>query len=65
MAGYDGFDYAGGKNYYDSKLINSVEYEKQDAINRAIIDYFKKARETLHITFITPTTYEGKHEEDV
>ena len=38
--------------------INSVEYEKQDAINRAIIDYFKKARETLHITFITPTVYE-------
>ena len=58
LAGYDGFDYAGGKNYYDSKLINSVEYEKQDAINRAIIDYFKKARETLHITFITPTVYE-------
>lgn len=60
LAGYDGFNYAGGKNYYDSKLINSVEFEKQEAINRAIVDYFKKARETLHITFVTPTTYEGQ-----
>ena len=42
------------------QILDVQEGKKQEAINRAIVDYFKKARETLHITFVTPTTYEGQ-----
>ncbi len=58
LAGYDGFDHAGSKNYFDERMINSVEAEKREAINRAIVAYFKQARESVTIDFITPTTYE-------
>lgn len=58
LAGYDGFDSAGVKNYYDDKLLGGIEYEKQTAINSAIVEYFRKAKESLRIEFVTPTTYE-------
>lgn len=58
LAGYDGFDSAGIKNYYDDKLLGGIEYEKQMAINSAIVEYFRKAKESLRIEFVTPTTYE-------
>lgn len=59
LAGYDGFRYSAANNYYDEKMINNVQYEKQEQLNRSIITYFTKLRKTMDITFITPTIYDG------
>ena len=58
LAGYDGFSYSGASNYYDDKLFNSVQYEKQQQTNIAIIEYFRKIRKVMNIEFITPTIYD-------
>lgn len=57
LAGYDGFDYVSSKNYFDEKMIDSVEYEKQRLTNLAIIEYFKTIGKSLNIKFITPSIY--------
>ena len=58
LAGYDGFGGSGEKNYFDDKMIGGAEFERRDAINRAVSEYFKKLRKTLAIAFITPSVYD-------
>lgn len=58
LAGYDGFNCA-GNNYFDEKMTNGVQYEKQLQMNGAIINYFKNIRRDTEIKFITPTIYDG------
>lgn len=60
LAGYDGFDYAGAKNYFDESMINNVSAQRQAKMNSAIIDYFTRARKSMNIRFITPTIYSGE-----
>lgn len=57
LAGFDGFVYSDAKNYYNEKMINTPEHERQEILNEAVSDYFKKASKTLDIDFITPTIY--------
>lgn len=57
LAGYDGFRYS-ENNYFDEKMINSAQYEKQVQMNHAVIRYFKKIRKSMEIEFITPTIYD-------
>lgn len=64
LAGYDGFRYDENTNYFDSRMINNVQYEKQKQINNAIIGYFKKIRKTMEINFITPTIYDGEEDNE-
>ena len=59
LAGYDGFKYDENTNYFDNKMINNVQYEKQQVINKAIIGYFTKLRKSAEVKFITPTIYDG------
>ena len=60
LAGYDGFSYSGTKNYYDEKLISSIQYERQQQTNVAIIEYFDKIRKNMSIDFLTPTIYDSR-----
>lgn len=64
LAGYDGFKYDENTNYFDSRMINNVQYEKQKQVNNAIIGYFKKIRKTMEINFITPTIYDGEEDNE-
>lgn len=57
LAGFDGFVYSSSKNYYNEKMINTPEHERQEILNEAVSDYFQKASKTLDIDFITPTIY--------
>ncbi len=57
LAGYDGFDDNYFNNYYDEKMIGSVDFEKMNDINRAIIAYLERNRESLDVTFLTPSLY--------
>lgn len=56
LAGYDGFNYS-ENNYFDEKMINGVQYEKQIQMKGAIINYFKNISSDIKIEFITPTIY--------
>lgn len=58
LAGYDGFDYVNSKNYYDERLINNVNTEKQNQNNEAIREYFQKLEKVMEVTFITPSLYQ-------
>ncbi len=58
LAGYDGFSLTSSQNYYDETMVNSIQYEKQLLINRAIKAYFNKAKKSMNIEFITPTIYD-------
>ena len=58
LAGYDGFDDNCFNNYYDEKMIGSIDFEKMNDINRAIITYLKRNRDSLDVIFITPSLYE-------
>lgn len=64
LAGYDGFDYAGAKNYFDESMINNMSAQRQSEMNSAIIDYFVKARKSMNINFITPTIYSGEQDNE-
>lgn len=57
LAGYDGFDYANSRNYYDEKLINNVNTEKQNQNNNEIQEYILKLKKVMEINFITPSLY--------
>ena len=58
LAGYDGFDYVGGQNYYDNKLVGGgVPYEQQVRINEAMKKYFKRIQKEVNIAFVTPSKY--------
>lgn len=63
LAGYDGFKYDENTNYFDNKLINNVQYEKQQMINKSIIAYFTKLKKSAEVKFITPTIYDGNEDE--
>ena len=58
LAGYDGFDDTVTKNYFDEKMITGLDYDRLNITNKAIIDYFAKAKKTLDIRFLTPTIYD-------
>lgn len=58
LAGYDGFDDNCFNNYYDEKMIGSIDFEKMNDINRAIITYLKRNKDSLDVIFITPSLYE-------
>lgn len=58
LAGYDGFDSNQFNNYYDDKMINSIDSEKMNDINNAIITYLKRNKNYLDIEFITPSLYQ-------
>ncbi len=58
LAGYDGFDYVGAKNYFDENLVNNINAQKQCKINSAVISYFEKIEKSVNIKFITPTLYD-------
>lgn len=57
LAGYDGFDYAGSKNYFDESMANNVNVQRQFEMNSAMIEYFVRLRKVMSINFITPTVY--------
>ena len=57
LAGYDGFNYVGGQNYYDNKLVGGVPYEQQVLINEAMKKYFSRINKHVNIEFITPSKY--------
>lgn len=59
LAGYDGFVYSGTKNYYDDRMVNNVQFEKQKQTNNDIIEYFKKMRKSMDINFLTPSIYDN------
>lgn len=63
LAGFDGFELDVRGNYFDDSVVGSVEYEHQKALNAAMINYFKNVGESLDITFVTPTIYDGKGHE--
>lgn len=63
LAGFDGFELDVRDNYFNDDVIGSVEYENQKALNAAMINYFKNACESLDLTFLTPTIYDGKRHE--
>lgn len=58
LAGYDGFDDNRFKNYYDDKMIASIDSEKMNDINRAIIAYLKRNQDCMEVKFVTPSLYE-------
>ena len=60
LAGFDGFELDVRDNYFNDDVIGSVEYENQKALNAAMINYFKNAGESMELTFLTPTIYDGK-----
>lgn len=60
LAGYDGFSCSTATNYYDEKMINDVNFERQEEMNKSITEYFKKIRCFIDVTFITPSIYEGR-----
>jgi 4-hydroxy 2-oxovalerate aldolase len=57
LAGFDGFNYLSTKNYYDDRMISSIQYEKQERINRAISTYFDKLKKLMDVKFVTPSLY--------
>ncbi len=57
LAGYDGFDNNQFNNYYDDKMINSIDAEKMNDVNNAIVSYLKRNKDFMEITFITPSLY--------
>lgn len=60
LAGYDGFKYAGAKNYFDENLADNINTQRQSAINAAIVEYFTEMRKVMKIDFITPTIYDSQ-----
>lgn len=58
LAGYDGFNYADSKNYFDEGLANNINAQRQADTNASIIEYFNNIRKTLNIAFVTPTIYD-------
>ena len=58
LAGYDGFDYANSKNYFDVELANNVNMQRQAETNAAIKNYFDKMSRSTGFNFITPTIYQ-------
>lgn len=62
LAGYDGFNYADAKNYFDESMANNINIEHQNEINQAVKEYFVQMRKTMNITFITPTIYDDGEE---
>jgi 4-hydroxy 2-oxovalerate aldolase len=64
LAGYDGFNYLSTQNYYDDKMINGIQYEKQEQINRAVTTYFEKLKKSIKVTFVTPTIYDGSRKDE-
>lgn len=57
LAGYDGFDDNRFNNYYDNRMISSIDSEKMNDINRAITAYLKRNKDCIDIKFITPSLY--------
>ena len=60
LAGYDGFDITAEKNYFDEKLMSVDDAERHVLINKATAEYFDKLRNSMRITFITPSVYDKK-----
>lgn len=60
LAGYDGFDITAEKNYFDEKLMSIDDAERYILVNKATKEYFDKLRNSMKITFVTPSVYEKK-----
>lgn len=60
LAGYDGFDITAEKNYFDEKLMSVDDAERHILMNKATAEYFDKLRNSMRITFITPSVYDKK-----
>jgi 4-hydroxy 2-oxovalerate aldolase len=58
LAGFDGFDANQLNNYYDDKLITTIDMEKMLQINSSIAIFLRKLGECIKIKFITPSLYE-------
>lgn len=58
LADYDGFKTSNTSNYFDNLLTNITNSEQHEICNNAIVDFFRKIRKTMNITFITPTIYD-------
>lgn len=60
IAGYDGFSKDSQQNYYDTKLINSVDSEDFERKNTMIRRQLETLNHQMNITSITPSRYLDK-----
>ena len=58
LAGFDGFHVSGEGNYFDGKLNLNIQYQKRMDMNRAMIGYFTKLKQSINVNFLTPTIYD-------
>ena len=59
LAGFDGFGANAGESYYDDSLEFSTNYQRLAKVNRTISDCLSEFRDTLKLTFLTPSVYDG------